>query len=137
MFSAGQPRRTFGRSSSLRPNSTLLSDDGSDSLAISAEEAKYGRIRQHERINVTIPALLHVHGRFQQVKIRDISAGGACLDGVFGVMAADKVVVELLDRRTLSARARWWIAGRCGIAFDTVLELTDDLLELPTISVAA
>jgi len=133
MISASHPRRAFERSSDFKPGSALVSPHSFHSLAVSPEEAKYGRIREYERIYVTIPALLDVHGRFHQVKIRDITAGGACLDGDFGVMAGDKVVVELLNHRTLSARARWWIAGRCGVAFGTILGSADPLLEPPTL----
>jgi hypothetical protein len=76
-----------------------------------------------------MPALLHVHGRFQHAKIRDISAGAIYLEGAFGVVSGDKLVVELMSGQLLHGRSRWWIAGRCGIAFDGVLELQDALLQ--------
>ena len=62
-------------------------------------------------------ALVHVHGRFQTVRIVDFSSGGLQLQGCFGVGVGDAVVVELLSAHRLEAKVAWAIGSRLGVRF--------------------
>ena len=92
------------------------------------ESLKHLRERKSPRQPVKIRAFLHFGGRFQSTIITDLSSGGAGLQGAVGVIAGDKVTLEFLDGRTISAQVKWWLAGNCGVAFDSDLEKDDPLL---------
>jgi PilZ domain len=85
-------------------------------------------LRHHERYSVNIRALLHLRDRFQTTTIRDISIGGANLEGAFAVVPGDRIVLQLNNYRTLNAEVKWWACGRCGIAFERALTDSDPLL---------
>jgi hypothetical protein len=86
------------------------------------------RLRTHERYSVNIRALLHLRDRFQTTTIRDVSIGGACLEGAYAVVPGDRIVLQLNNGRTLNAAVKWWACGRCGIAFEDVLLASDPIL---------
>jgi len=86
------------------------------------------RLRSHERYCVNIKALLHLRDRFQTTKIRDVSIGGACLEGAYAVAPGDRIVLQLNNGRTLNAAVKWWACGRCGIAFENALMANDPIL---------
>lgn len=86
------------------------------------------RLRSHERYGVNIRALLHLRDRFQTTTIRDVSIGGACLDGAYAVVPGDRIILQLNNGRTLNAAVKWWACGRCGIAFENALMANDPIL---------
>ena len=86
------------------------------------------RLRSHERYSVNIKALLYLRDRFQTTTIRDVSIGGARLEGAYAVVPGDGIVLQLNNGRKLSAVVKWWICGRCGIAFDSPLMANDPIL---------
>jgi len=94
----------------------------------SGSEADADRLRKFSRQLVNIRAFLHFGGRFQSTLIRDLSQSGAGLRGAVGVIPGDRVNIELLDGRSISGKVKWWLAGNCGVAFDTALEDNDPLL---------
>jgi hypothetical protein len=73
-------------------------------------------------------AVVHCHGRFQSIIIRDISRGGAMLENAFGLMSGDAVVVELLSGRSFAAQVMWAVANFCGVAFQELLSENDPAL---------
>lgn len=79
--------------------------------------------RVGERIATRAVALVHVHGRFQTVRIVDFSSGGLQLQGCFGVGVGDRVVVELLSAHRLEAKVMWAIGSRLGVRFLQPMEL--------------
>ena len=86
------------------------------------------RLRTHERYSVNIRALLHLRDRFQTTTIRDVSIGGACLEGAYAVVPGDRIVLQLNNGRTFNATVKWWACGRCGIAFENALVASDPIL---------
>ncbi|MEM6498888.1 MAG: PilZ domain-containing protein [Pseudomonadota bacterium] len=94
----------------------------------SSGEPGADRLRKFSRQLVSIRAFLHFGGRFQSTLIRDLSRSGAGLRGAVGVIPGDRVNIELLDGRAISGKVKWWLAGNCGVAFDTKLEENDPLL---------
>ena len=140
MFGSNPSARAFGKiRSGVSPGRGWLGQPGSDREAIPPHgQQAGGRLaRRYERIPVNIRALLHLRDRFQTTAIRDLSIGGACLEGAYGVMPGDTLVIELTNGRRLPAAARWWVCGRCGVAFAEPLEASDPLLAAARLSQAA
>ena len=77
--------------------------------------------RQHERRSAAITALVYSHGRFQTVSILDISTGGLQLQGAFGVVAGDRIEVELLSGHRLAGKVVWSLGSRIGAEFSPAL----------------
>ncbi|MEM8971625.1 MAG: PilZ domain-containing protein [Pseudomonadota bacterium] len=94
----------------------------------SGSEPSADRLRKFSRQLVNMRAFLHFGGRFQSTLIRDLSQSGAGLRGAVGVIPGDRVSIELLDGRAIPGKVKWWLAGNCGVAFDTKLEANDPLL---------
>jgi hypothetical protein len=86
------------------------------------------QLRRHPRCPTRIAAILHKGTRFQSTTIEDVSCGGVGLAGAYGVLPGDDVTIELLNGRKLQATVRWWILGRCGVAFKNQLANDDPLL---------
>jgi len=85
-------------------------------------------LRREERTPVQIRASLYYATTFEPAIICDISRHGAGIEGCRSVMPGDEVTIKFLDGRKLTARVRWWLAGRCGVLFDVPLEPDDRLL---------
>lgn len=85
-------------------------------------------LRRHERISVDIRAVLYHGVRFKGVMIRNISNGGAGIEGCGSLMPNDRISIRLLNGRTIDAVVRWWFAGVCGVQFMEPLAIDDCLL---------
>lgn len=102
----------------------------------SASEATEDQVDNHEnqrrfeRYPTCLRAILNTGARFQTTTIENISRGGAALASASGVMPNDTIVLEFLNGRRLEAKVRWWVNGRCGIAFYEHLPANDPLIEL-------
>ena len=107
-----------GQSLTLNPSS--LTDTG-------APDRRSGIERKSARYPVRIRAVLQTAQSFQSTIIQDLSLGGAGLDGAVGLVPGDQVSIELLDGRSISGRVKWWLAGKCGVAFDQPLDPSDPL----------
>ena len=86
-------------------------------------------LRRHDRIITRVPAVLYVGKSFQITIIRDISPGGARLEGANGVLPGDAVEIKLVTGQSRSAVVRWWLNGSCGVSFDAPLEAGDPFLQ--------
>jgi hypothetical protein len=84
--------------------------------------------RRDKRLTKTIRALCYVHGRFETVELFNISAGGTAIRMRTSLVQGDRVQLVLLNNRKLDASVRWWLAGACGIQFETRLADDDYLL---------
>jgi hypothetical protein len=89
--------------------------------------------RLSERRSIRKNAILHSHGRAQAIVIRDISVGGMKIQNGFGLIAGDRVKIELLTRRVFEGTVAWSVPPYCGIKFDMPLEDDDPLLAAPAI----
>jgi hypothetical protein len=69
-----------------------------------------------------IACILHHCGRFQTTFIRDYSVAGVGLVGARGITIGDWITIELLSGEKITGTVSWWLAGRCGLMFDTPLE---------------
>ena len=85
-------------------------------------------MRRDDRILVRIRAICHVHGSHHTVQVVNISVGGAALAQCNSMMENDLIVLELMNKRRIEARVRWWLKGSCGIQFVTRLNSNDMLL---------
>jgi len=99
----------------------------------SPDAAKNGKsnvrlLRSHVRFSVNIRALLYLRDRFQTTTIRDISVGGAGLEGAYAVVPGDRIVLQLNNGRKVAAEVKWWACGRCGVAFESDISERDPLL---------
>jgi hypothetical protein len=117
-------------------------DDDSAPLALGAErfrpveadDAQSRRVRtlrQEHRMRTQIRALLYAGRRFQTTTISDLSRSGAGIDAASGVLPGDLVALQLLDGRAIAGQVRWWLAGRCGIAFLEPLKDVADIVAGP------
>ncbi len=97
---------------------------------VEADDAQSRRVRtlrQEHRMRTQIRALLYAGRRFQTTTISDLSRSGAGIDAASGVLPGDLVALQLLDGRAIAGQVRWWLAGRCGIAF---LEPLKDVIDI-------
>ena len=85
--------------------------------------------RRHPRYAVRLLALIHCHGRFKCATITVVSRSGARLNGCFGLMAGDRVEIELVNHRTLSATLVWSLGGCAGVEFSEPLAADDPVLQ--------
>jgi hypothetical protein len=73
--------------------------------------------RQDQRFQVRVAALVHCHGRFQTVRMVDVSLTGLQLEGCFGVGVGENIAVELLSGHRLDATVAWSMGSRVGVHF--------------------
>lgn len=74
------------------------------------------------RINLFLSAILACNGRRIPVRIRDISASGARVDG--GNLPEPGTAIEIIRAdKTLTGQTIWKQQNRCGIRFDTEIDL--------------
>ncbi len=86
--------------------------------------------RKTPRATVRIRALLHCGSTFQSTIVHELSTDGVGLSGASGIAPSDVVTIQFLDGRSISGKVKWWIAGKCGIAFDRELKPDDPLFDM-------
>jgi hypothetical protein len=82
----------------------------------------------HERRGIgresqLIAATLELGSEYLPVEIRNLSSEGAMLDGVHSLPAGEHVSVEIPDIGWVEARIAWSVEPRCGLVFDTPIDL--------------
>jgi hypothetical protein len=78
--------------------------------------------RRIERAPVRVQVLVHCRGRFQRAKIADYSHVGLQLEGTFGLIPRDPVLIELVSGVRVPGKVEWSLGGQTGIAFSERLE---------------
>ena len=86
--------------------------------------------RSFGRYGTRTRAILHSHGRFQSIIIRDISRSGIKMENAAGLIPGDAVTIELLSRRNLRGKVAWSVASFAGVVFDSPLAEHDPLLTM-------
>ncbi len=89
-----------------------------------AEAERVGHKSTREaRLRVFRVAHLNVSGRDYPARIRNISSGGAMLEGPNWITEGAQVSVDIADNATVSARVQWVDEGRLGIQFESPVDL--------------
>jgi PilZ domain len=78
--------------------------------------------RRFERTPARGQVLVHCRGRFQRAKIADYSHLGLQLEGTFGLISRDQVLIELVSGVQVPGKVEWSLGGLTGIAFSEPLE---------------
>jgi diguanylate cyclase (GGDEF)-like protein/PAS domain S-box-containing protein len=85
-----------------------------------ADVAGFSRPPRHRLIRT---GRLHWDGKSLEVRLRNISAGGAMIECERPIPADARVELDLADSGTLGAEVRWSQQGRVGLRFDGEFEL--------------
>ena len=85
-----------------------------------AEVAGFSRPPRHRMIRT---GRLHWDGKSLEVRLRNISAGGAMIECERPIPADTRVELDLAESGTLGAEVRWSQQGRVGLRFDGEFEL--------------
>ena len=80
--------------------------------------------RRSERTWARVQVLVHCRGRFQRAKIADYSQVGLQLEGTFGLIPGDLVLIELISGVRVPGKVEWSLGGQTGIAFSERLEVS-------------
>ena len=78
--------------------------------------------RNIERTSARVPVLVHCRGRFQRAMITDYSQAGLQLEGTFGLIPSDRVLIELASGVQVPGRVEWSLGGQTGVVFPERLE---------------
>ena len=93
-----------------------------DDARCSDGETKLLRMRRHQRTQVNVRVIVHSGLSAKQMLIRDMSNGGLCLVGAYGLFPGCEVKISLITGETRLGIVRWWLAGTCGVRFIQPLE---------------
>lgn len=77
--------------------------------------------RQIERTPTKAQVLVHCRGRFQRAKIANYSQGGLQLEGTFGLIMRDQILIELMSGVQVPAKVEWSLGGQTGVVFTELL----------------
>ena len=78
--------------------------------------------RRIERTSARVQVLVHCRGRFQRARIADHSQLGLQLEGTFGLIPTDLVVIELASGVRVAGKVEWSLGGQTGIVFSERLK---------------
>lgn len=84
--------------------------------------------RRWKRIEANIRATVVVGGSNFAATIRNISMGGALLQGLYGLRRGTMLLISTADRRSLRGTVAWASGASAGIKFDQALSHNDPLL---------
>jgi hypothetical protein len=84
------------------------------------ESAMPGR-RQFERTPTRAQVFVHCRGRFQRARIANYSQVGLQLEGTFGLIKSDSVLIELVSGVRVTAKVEWSLGGQTGVVFSEAL----------------
>lgn len=87
-----------------------------------SDEATSSCRRRAERTSARIQVLIHCRGRFQRARITDYSHTGLQLEGTFGLIPTDPVLIELVSGVRVPGKVEWSLGGQTGIAYPEPLE---------------
>ncbi len=84
--------------------------------------------RRWERQDSDMACTIEVNGSLLDARIRNVSLGGALIDGVAQLARLTPVVVKTETGRTLRATVMWWRDQSVGVKFDQQLMYNDALI---------
>ena len=93
--------------------------------------------RRTERTSARVQVLVHCRGRFQRAKIADYSQAGLQLEGTFGLIQCDLVLIELISGVRVPGKVEWSLGGQTGIVFSERLEASHPAMFPPRFQDAA
>jgi hypothetical protein len=73
--------------------------------------------RQFDRALTKAQVFVHCRGRFQRAKIASYSQVGLQLEGTFGLIRRDPVLIELISGVRVTGQVEWSLGGQTGIVF--------------------
>jgi diguanylate cyclase (GGDEF)-like protein/PAS domain S-box-containing protein len=82
------------------------------------------RSSRPERKSMLRSISVHHDGHIYAARIRNISATGALVEGLWSVPDGTRFAVELAENLTVQATARWSKEDRMGVEFDAAIDLT-------------
>jgi hypothetical protein len=85
--------------------------------------------RKDERSSAGVQVLVHCRGHFQRAKIANYSQVGLQLNGTFGLIPSDVVLIELISGVQVPGKVEWSLGGQTGIAFSERLEASHPAME--------
>lgn len=88
--------------------------------ALSAEDV--ARQRNNSRDSLLLSAQLRIDGKVEQVRVRNLSAGGMMAEYAAPVPQGASVEVEVRGIGWVRGRIAWATEGRIGIAFDIEID---------------
>ena len=94
------------------------------------DQSSNSQNRQSRRAPVMLTAKLDVAGETQQVILRNLSTGGALVEGEL-LPAAGSIILFMRNDLTVQARVAWVEGKYAGIAFDYPLERAELLRQVP------
>jgi hypothetical protein len=84
--------------------------------------------RVTERSSARVQVLVYCRGRFQRAKIADYSEAGLRLEGTFGLIPTDNVLVELVSGTRVPGKVEWSLGGQTGVVFSQRLAASDPVM---------
>lgn len=75
------------------------------------------------RISMLRSVVLHHDGQRYVGRIRNISSGGAMIEGLWNVPEGTPFLIELGSGLTVEATARWSVEDRMGVRFECPIDL--------------
>jgi hypothetical protein len=85
--------------------------------------------RQFERTSARAPVFVHCRGRFQRAMIADYSQVGLQLQGTFGLIRNDPVLIELISGVRIEGKVEWSLGVRTGVVFLEPLQPSDPAMQ--------
>jgi PilZ domain len=79
---------------------------------------------REQRLRVLRNARMAVGSGTHIVRIRNLSNGGAMIEGPNWLTAGTKISLEVADGMTVSGEVKWMDDGRIGIGFDYPIDLS-------------
>ncbi len=89
-------------------------------VPISTADVKPGRSR---RVTMLRSVAILYEGQRYFARIRNISSGGAMIEGLWSVQPGARIMVTLGDGLSVEAMVRWSVSGRVGLQFAKPVEL--------------
>ncbi len=89
---------------------------------VMSDEAASQRLEVRDSLFLVAGLQLRDQPTTEQVRVRNLSAGGMMAELPKRIEPGAPVTVELRGIGQISGRVAWWTAGRVGIAFDDLID---------------
>jgi hypothetical protein len=82
----------------------------------------YQEKRGGDRVEQSLGGTLELASEYVPVRIRNLSAEGAMVDGVAGVLVGEPVSLQIAGTDWIEATVAWSMESRCGLAFSAPID---------------